>query len=145
MNKQDYYGAISDFTMAIVNDPKFALAYYGRGIAKDYLQDYRGAIEDLTVGIQIDPKDKNIYYYRACIKGKLYDFNGAISDLDIAIMIDPNYVEAYATRGMLRIVLGYKDIGHMDLTKAIELGLFSNEKYNAISAKCTEFVVRYGH
>ena len=52
----DYDRAIADYTKAIEIDPKFADAYYNRGLAYCYKQDYDRAITDYTKAIEIDPK-----------------------------------------------------------------------------------------
>ena len=53
--KQNYKGAIQDYTKAIELNPKDADAYIGRGIDKHELKDYKGAIQDYTKAIELDP------------------------------------------------------------------------------------------
>jgi tetratricopeptide (TPR) repeat protein len=52
---KNYTGAISDFDKAIEINPKFAKAYYHRGIVKGYYNDYQGAILDFTTALEINP------------------------------------------------------------------------------------------
>jgi uncharacterized protein YjbI with pentapeptide repeats len=47
--KGDSQGAINYFNQALTLDPKFALAYMGRGIARYQLLDRKGAMEDAKV------------------------------------------------------------------------------------------------
>ena len=54
-DKQNYKGAIQDFTKAIELNPNYTKAYNNRGFAKAELQDYRGAIQDYNKAIEINP------------------------------------------------------------------------------------------
>ena len=49
--REDYTGAIQDYTQAITLDPNYTEAYNGRGDAKWWLEDYTGAIRDYTQAI----------------------------------------------------------------------------------------------
>ena len=53
--KEDYQGAIGDFTKAIQLDPNYAIAYNNRGLAKYELGDKKGAIGDYNEAIRINP------------------------------------------------------------------------------------------
>jgi tetratricopeptide (TPR) repeat protein len=56
------------------------LAYYNRGLSKDYLQDYRGAIADYSKAIELDPNYSDAYYNRGLSKLKLNQKNSACLD-----------------------------------------------------------------
>lgn len=76
------------FDKAIETDPKDALAYRDRGIAKYYIDDYKGAIADINKSLELDPKDALAYSSRGYAKSKLGDNEGAIADWDKAIELD---------------------------------------------------------
>ena len=59
-----YKKAIADFDKAIELNPKYADAYYNRGIAKRQLKQYKEAIADYDKAIKLNPKDANVYYNR---------------------------------------------------------------------------------
>ena len=66
-----------------------------------------------------------IYVLMASIRIALRDFKGAIDDCTRAIEIKPKFAAAYNARGLVKIMLGQKDSGCMDLKKAGELGIKS--------------------
>ena len=67
-------------------------------------------------------------------KDDLKDFTGAIADYSKAIEIDPEGADAYYYRGLVKLILGQKDSGCLDLSKAGELGY--SEAYEQIDKFC---------
>jgi len=67
-------------------------------------------------------------------KYELKDYKGAIQDYNKAIELDPKYAVTYYNRGVAKILLGQKDNGCLDLSKAGELG--HAEAYEAIKENC---------
>ena len=88
-DKQDYYGAIADYTKAIELSPRKAHFYSQRGVSKYYLKDYNGAVDDYTRAIAIDPRDGDYYFNRGFSKKILKDYYGAIADFTKAIELTP--------------------------------------------------------
>jgi tetratricopeptide (TPR) repeat protein len=68
ISKGDYYGAISDFTKVIEQQPRDPKPYYYRGISKYNLKDYAGAIWDFTMAIECNPKYADAFYMRGMSK-----------------------------------------------------------------------------
>jgi tetratricopeptide (TPR) repeat protein/S1-C subfamily serine protease len=122
-------GAISDFNIAIRNNPQFAMAYYNRGVAKYVSGDKRGAISDADIAIGINSKYTEAYVYRGLAKYDLGDKKGAISDLDLAISINPQYAIAYMNRGVAKYNLGDKKGAISDLDRAITINSQFTEAY----------------
>jgi tetratricopeptide (TPR) repeat protein len=52
---RDIDGAIADFTKAIEANPKYAEAYYYRGLARHAKRDLDGAIADFTKAVELKP------------------------------------------------------------------------------------------
>lgn len=135
---QDYRGAIADYDKAIELNPDNGFMINCRAEAKMYLQDYIGAIADYTktIDLKLTPILINIMAYSNRGNSKLYlqDYRGAINDYNKVIELDPNDRWAYHKRGLGKIMLGQKDSGCLDLSKAGELGLA--EAYEDIKKYC---------
>jgi len=129
----DYNGAIVDFSKAMEIDPKNARAYFGRGNSKYFLQDFTGAITDLTTGIEIEHDIPGTHYIRGMAKYGLKDYRGAIADFTVEIQIKP-MADIYFYRGISEYILGQKDSGCLDLSKAGEMG--NLKAYDAIKKYC---------
>jgi tetratricopeptide (TPR) repeat protein len=84
--KGDVQGALADFNRAIEIDPKYAIAYYGRGfLAVEKLQDLQGALADFNRAIELDPNNAVAYCARGVLKHEyLSDKSGDILDLQTA-------------------------------------------------------------
>jgi lipoprotein NlpI len=121
LNRQDFKGAIADFDQAIQLDPKLAMAYDGRGNARQALGDKQGAISDLDQAIRLDPKLATAYHNRGFILYQLGDKQGAITDLDQAIRLDPKFAKSYNGRGVIRYELGNKQGAIADFQEAAAL------------------------
>jgi tetratricopeptide (TPR) repeat protein len=124
--RRDYNGAIADYDQAIRLNPKDAVAYVGRGAARNELGDWDGAISDLTQAIRLDPKNALAYYYRGNVRSELGDKVGAITDLDQAIRLNPNdpihyLASLYDYRGQVRSNSGDKKRAIVDYGEAIRL------------------------
>lgn len=99
-----YRRAITNFNKAISINPKYALAYYFRGVTKHKLKDYKGAIADYTKSISLGPNCRD-YNDRGISKYQLKDYEGAIADFTKSIELNPNYSCAYFNRGVTKIIL----------------------------------------
>ncbi len=84
--KGDVQGALADFNRAIEIDPKYAIAYYGRGfLAVEKLQDIQGALADFNRAIELDPNNAVAYCARGVLKHEyLSDKSGDVLDLQTA-------------------------------------------------------------
>ena len=118
--KEDFVGAIEDFTKAIELDPK-SETYKNRGIAKQGLLDYKGSISDFTKAIQINPKDSYLYYSRGNSKYSLKEYEAAIEDFTNAIELNPIDIISYYFRGFSKQDLNDQPGAIEDFTKTIEL------------------------
>ena len=86
----DYYGLISDMSMAIELAPQNHKAYAFRGQGKFRLKDYKGGISDYNKSLSINPLQANIYWIRAYAIFFEKDFYGTISDIKRAMEVFSN-------------------------------------------------------
>lgn len=77
---EDLDGAITDCTNFIGHNPKDALAYDVRGLAKQAKGDLDGAIVDFSRLIELNPTDVNAYLNRGKAKKAKGDLAGAEED-----------------------------------------------------------------
>ena len=108
-NRDDYQGAIRDYTKAIEFNYLNIDAYINRGSAKCEAGDYVGAIDDYTVGINYEtaltaPK-ADVYHMRSVAKLRANNIQGAIEDVSKAIEIDNSLPDYYYERGNLYLKL----------------------------------------
>ena len=96
-----YDKAISDYTKAIETDPKFAVAYYSRGMAYRQKGQYDQAISDYTKAIETDPKLAMAYNNRGIAYEHKGQYDQAMADCTKAIEIDPKLAVAYYNRGRI--------------------------------------------
>jgi len=121
-DKNDFLGAVKDFTMFIEANPNQAEAYINRGIAKGRLGDLKGEIIDHSQAIKIDSTNGRAFYNRGEVRFEQREFKEAVSDYDNAIKFNPQYAMAYFSRGAAKIKMGINDSACSDLRKAGELG-----------------------
>jgi len=119
--KGDLDAAIGAFNQAIMIDPKYAPAYYNRGLAYSLAIKPDEAISDYSQAIQIDPKYKEAYYQRGTLEGQKGNFDEAISDFSEVIQLDPKYAPAYYNQGHAQYFKGNLDGALGQLDQALSL------------------------
>ncbi|MDE7413203.1 MAG: tetratricopeptide repeat protein [Muribaculaceae bacterium] len=150
---KNYTAALDAFDKAIEGDPRFVVAYLGRGYARQMQALYSaelqegnqdrseikrqlenmalaGAIADYDEAFKLDPG----LAYALFNKGNLYysmrDFTSAMQCYSDAINIDPEFGEAYFNRGLTYLQSGNKRQAFVDLSKAGEKGIV--QSYNLL-------------
>lgn len=138
---KDYKGALNDYTTALQIDPHgifIARRYVSRGSIKYELNDFQGAILDYTSAIEVDEGWADAYWMRALVKKDIGDSRGAINDFTQYIKMPSgnpaNQTLAYYYMGILKISIGFKEEGCIDLSRAGELGF--SKAYEAINNYC---------
>jgi Tetratricopeptide repeat/Excalibur calcium-binding domain len=81
MQKQDYEGAISDFSTAIKLKPDLVEAYLSRGVAHSLTKNHKAAIADYTKALKLKPTRADAYLNCADDLFVLGDKAKAIADL----------------------------------------------------------------
>jgi len=113
--------AIVDYSKAIELDPKYADAYYNRGIAYKRKGNLDQAIADYSKAIELDPKLATAYNNRGIAYRAKGNLDQAIADYTKAIELDPKNATAYNNRGIVYAEQKKYDQAIADFSKAIEL------------------------
>lgn len=124
---EDINKAVADYNLAIMLDPKFALAYNSRGMVYREQKDDTKAISDFNKAIMLDPESAFAYNNRGRLHYDLHENNKAMTDYNKAIELDSEFAEVYLNRGIV-----HKEM--MDYTNAIA----DFNKTIKLESKCTE-------
>jgi lipoprotein NlpI len=117
----DLNAALEAFDTAMSIDPKYAPAYYNRGVAKLLQHDLDEAFEDFSKSIELDPNYKEAYFQRGCLEGRQGNFDAAIADFNVDIKLDPKYALAHYNLGHATYFKGDLDGTLADLDDALKL------------------------
>ena len=121
-NKENYSGALEDYTKSIELNPNTIFVYYNRGNVKAALKDYIGSIADYDKVIEFNSEDAGVFHNRGVSKEELKDYYGAIADYTKAIEIDPNNIKYYNSIIISKLLLKDFKGAKADCDKAIEIG-----------------------
>lgn len=133
--KRDVKGAITQYDEAIRLDPKFAVAYNNRGVAKDELAKstaglqessetlkiYRQALDDYTKAILYIKDYAIAYSNRAMTKKDIGDNLGACQDINTAIRMMPGEAAYYRNRALISMGGKKYQSALNDFSEAIKL------------------------
>jgi tetratricopeptide (TPR) repeat protein len=121
-NASRWQEAREAYTRAIKLNPKYAPAFYARGVARSWLGDYRQAIRDYDKAIELNySRDDLAYYHRGVAYSKLEDHSQAIRNYDKAIQLEPKYAPAFYARGVAYFKLGDHRQAIRNYDRALEL------------------------
>lgn len=126
IEKQDWDGAIVDYTQVIKYFPRKSEVYIARGHALELKGNYIGAIADYTTAMKLHTDPNPIYFSMAyAIRGRALlgnsDWAGAIADIDMAVSLNSNDSQAYTIRAIAKRNRGDFDGAIEDFNKAISL------------------------
>lgn len=127
--KNDYQGAIIDYSKSIDLNPKNHIAYYNRATVEMLLKDYENAMKDFSKCIEIAPNYKDAYYSRATILAGQKKYQDALLELNKLIELDKVYPNALTLRGQIKVALSDKLGGCADFGLAKLNGDTTSESY----------------
>jgi len=104
---------------AIELDPKFALAWYNRGVAYDQLDQFDKAIADFSKAIELDSKYALAWYNRGMAYLDLGQKENAIADYSKAIELDSKLPAAH--NNLAWLLATCPDVEYHDPGRAVEL------------------------
>lgn len=93
--KEDYQGAINNYSQALQINPKNAQIYFKRAEIHHHLGNFQNAINDYSQAIYINPKDAYSYNNRGIIYEKFGYIDYAINDYKKALKINPKESVVY--------------------------------------------------
>ncbi len=112
--------------------------YNERAYLKGSLKDYRGAIQDFEKSISTKAGYATlwdeVFYGKGFCETQIDKYADAIDSYEKALIHNPNNESTYYNLGLIKIELGKKDEGCLNLSKAGELG--KSEAYKIISKYC---------
>jgi protein O-mannosyl-transferase len=122
--------AISDYTMAIMQNPSYDEAYLGRGQAYLGMGQSAKAIEDLTRALELKPSYFEAYNSRGIALLGMGRIDEAIRDYSRALEIRPSDPRLHNNRGIAYFRAGNYNESIADYTAAIALEPSSFTSYN---------------
>ena len=130
LDKNDFEGAIADFSIAIQNSDDDESDYYAqRAYSFEMISDYYSAIADYTNVIRISPDNANAYCDRGRNKNFAGEFENAIPDFDKAISLDPLMFRSFVSRASARCRIDHVSAALADLNRAISLNPDCDKKF----------------
>ncbi|MGE5605786.1 MAG: tetratricopeptide repeat protein [Bacteroidota bacterium] len=109
MLTKKYAKAISDFEKAILEEPKFAEAYFNIGYCHDELGEHQKAVDAFKKAIHLKPDFVEAYYNLGIAFDELKQFQESIVAYSRAAELKPDFFEAFFNLG---VALGKVDRHH---------------------------------
>jgi len=133
--KNDFEGAVSDFTKAIeLKASNLEFCYYFRGMANYRQGNLEVAIADISKAITIRSHPR-FYEDRGTLLLKKGDLDGAIADFNKTIELAPQFAKAYGDRGIVRLMRGENAQAELDFKKCFELDSTLQTQINAAASQ----------
>jgi Tfp pilus assembly protein PilF len=133
--KNDFDGAVSDFTKAIdLKGSNLEFCYYFRGMANYRQGNLEVAIADISKAITIKSHPR-FYEDRGTLLLKKGDLDGAIADFNKTIELAPQFAKAYGDRGIVRLMRGENAQAELDFKKCFELDSTLQTQINAAAGQ----------
>jgi tetratricopeptide (TPR) repeat protein len=83
--RRDFENAISEFSRAIQQHPRYATAYANRGVAYMQQKKFNVALDDLKKAVELDGKDPMIHYNLTCWYSVQNQLDRGLNSLDSAL------------------------------------------------------------
>jgi tetratricopeptide (TPR) repeat protein len=88
--RNDYEGAVEEFTRAIEQDARYAGAYFSRGMAYFKMGEFHLALKDFDEALALNreyAEEAGVFVQRGLTREKLGDRAGALQDLRTAVAL----------------------------------------------------------
>jgi len=113
ISDKQYDDALSALDQAIEGNPRFAEAFYNRGLTHFFMNDLDLAIEDFDHSLELGFDDVLLYRNRGNAYSRKGDVERALSDYAQAIALEPENGGVYLNRGQV-----YENTRQKELAKA---------------------------
>lgn len=130
LQRQNYQGAIADFSQGLRFNQNSADVFNGLAYANFAQKNYRASLENAIKAIQNNPQLAEAYRIRGASNAQLGNHKEAIADFDRAIQINSNFADAYGLRGVSRAQIKDYIGANSDIAQAIRLAPNSAVGYN---------------
>ncbi|MEG4988283.1 trypsin-like peptidase domain-containing protein [Microcoleus sp. BR0-C5] len=130
LKRQNYQGAIADFSQGMRFNQNSADVFNGLAYANFAQKNYRAALENAIKAIQNNPQLAEAHRVRGASNAQLGNHKEAIADFDRAIQINSNFADAYGLRGVSRAQIKDYIGANADIAQAIRLAPNSPVGYN---------------
>jgi len=117
----EHAAAIPDFAEAIRINPRVALAWGQRGIARFETGDMAGAHADFDEAVKRRPEMPALWFNRGQARSRMGDEAGAIADYTEALRLRPDYAKAHSDRAISRENIGDVPGAMADYAEAIRI------------------------
>jgi tetratricopeptide (TPR) repeat protein len=121
IQKNDYSGAIEDYSKAISLEDNNAKSYLSRGSLYHRTRDLGKAESDFDRAISLNSNMAEAYNNRSHVRFDQGKYDDALKDAEQAIALNPSLAEAYLNRGNVRFVRKSLTEAEQDFKRAIEL------------------------
>ena len=130
LQRQNYQGAIADFSQGLRFNQNSADVFNGLAYANFAQKNYRAALENAIKAIQNNPQLAEAHRVRGASNAQLGNHKEAIADFDRAIQINSSFADAYGLRGVSRAQIKDYIGANADIAQAIRLAPNSSVGYN---------------
>ncbi len=119
--REDYTGAIADYTEFLKTNPDHLESYSNRGFSKAMIDKLPAALKDFDRAILLAPTNADAYNARGNVHAMAGNLSASIRDFNQSIRCDRNFADAYYNRAISRHSLGDRRGARADLTRAASL------------------------
>ena len=130
LKRQNYQGAIADFSQGLRFNQKSADVFNGLAYANFAQKNYKAALENALKAIQSNPQLAEAYRISGASNAQLGNHKEAIADFDRAIQINSTFADAFGLRGVSRAQIKDYIGANADIAQAIRLAPNSTVGYN---------------
>lgn len=100
--QQRWLDAVNEYARAILQNPRYSLAYTNRGLAYLQLDEPDKAVLDFDQAIRNDPRNPVHYFRRGIALTRMGRTKAAVDSYDQAVRLDPNFRDAVRNRDALQ-------------------------------------------